>query len=112
MIAVRGRIVSLLLIVVVMGLFSPIALAQGVTVTASAFQWHEASHLHTCLELVAAGLGVTVLPAVPGRESVVCRTLDPAPPSLEFVFAYRDDLSPEALRDVLRAAREAVRTPA
>jgi len=35
MIAVRGRIVSLLLIVMLMGLFSPIALAQGVTVTAS-----------------------------------------------------------------------------
>jgi LPXTG-motif cell wall-anchored protein len=35
MLAVRGRIVSLLLIVMLMGLFSPIALAQGVTVTAS-----------------------------------------------------------------------------
>jgi len=73
---------------------------------------HEASHLHTCLELIAAGLGVTVLPAVPGRDSIVCRTLEPVPPSLDFVFAHREDLSPDMLREVLRAARAAVRTPA
>ena len=73
---------------------------------------HEASHLHTCLELVASGLGVSVLPAVPGRASIACRTLEPAAPSLDFVFAHRDDLSPDALREVLRAARAAVRTPA
>ena len=73
---------------------------------------HEANHLHTCLELIAAGLGVTILPAVPGRTSVVCRPIEPAPPSLDFVFAYREDLSQDALRDVLRAARAAVRVPA
>jgi DNA-binding transcriptional LysR family regulator len=73
---------------------------------------HETSHLHTCLELVAAGLGVTFLPAVAGREAVVSRTLDPAPAPLDFVFAYREDLSPAPLREVLRIARAAVRTPA
>jgi len=73
---------------------------------------HEAAHLHTCLELVGAGLGVTVMPAPPRRASLACRPLEPAPPSLEFVFAHRDDLSPDTLGEVLGAARAALRTPA
>jgi DNA-binding transcriptional LysR family regulator len=70
---------------------------------------HETSHLHTCLELVAAGLGVTVLPSVPGREAVACRPLEGAVASLDFVFAYREDLSSDSLREFISAARAATR---
>ena len=72
---------------------------------------HEASHLHTCLELVAAGAGVTLVPAVPGRQAIVFRPLEPASPSLDFAVAYREDLATEALRDFVRIARAALRGP-
>jgi DNA-binding transcriptional LysR family regulator len=73
---------------------------------------HEASHLHTCLELVTAGLGVTLMPAVEGREGVVFRPLEPSAPVLDFAVVYREDLSAEGLQDFLRTARAAVRAPA
>lgn len=72
---------------------------------------HEASHLHTCLGLVAAGLGVTLVPAAPGvRERVAFRPIDPAPPGLEFVVAYREDLPARNLQAFLQHARAALRT--
>jgi DNA-binding transcriptional LysR family regulator len=73
---------------------------------------HEASHLQTALELVVAGLGATILPLVPGRQGIACRPLEPAPPAMEFAFVYREDLSPDSLREILRLARGAVRTVA
>jgi DNA-binding transcriptional LysR family regulator len=70
---------------------------------------HEASHLHTCLELVAAGAGVTLMPAAAGRQTVVFRAIDHSAVSLEFVAAYREDLATDALREFVRAARTALR---
>jgi DNA-binding transcriptional LysR family regulator len=74
---------------------------------------HETSHLHTCLGLVAAGLGVTLMPATPGtREPVVFRPIEPAPPALDFVVAYREDLSARNLQSFLQTARAALRSSA
>jgi DNA-binding transcriptional LysR family regulator len=72
---------------------------------------HEASHLHTCLELVAAGAGITFMPAAPGRQAIVFRPLEPASVALDFAVAYRDDLATDGLRDFVRLARSALRAP-
>ena len=70
---------------------------------------HEASHLHTCLDLVGAGLGVTLMPMVAPREAVVFRRLEPSVAALDFAVVYREDLSAEAAQSFLRTARAAVR---
>jgi DNA-binding transcriptional LysR family regulator len=70
---------------------------------------HETSHLHACLGLVAAGLGVSVLPSS-ASKSVLFRTIEPAAASLDFVAAYRQDLAAQAVQTFLRTARAALRT--
>ncbi len=70
---------------------------------------YEASQLHTCLELVAAGLGVTVMPAPGRRDGVVVRPIDTAVPPIEFVVAHRGDVPVTALQPFVRAARTALR---
>jgi DNA-binding transcriptional LysR family regulator len=70
---------------------------------------HETSHLQTCVELVAAGVGVSLLPAVPGRPGVAFRPLDPTAATLDFVVAYRDGAANDALREVVRTARAGLR---
>jgi DNA-binding transcriptional LysR family regulator len=73
---------------------------------------HEASSLHACLGLVGAGLGVSVLPESPSApKTVLLRTIEPAPLTLDFVAAYREDLSAQAVQAFLRTARTALRTP-
>jgi DNA-binding transcriptional LysR family regulator len=60
---------------------------------------------------VAAGLGVSLLPAAPtAPQGVVFRPIEPPSPALDFVLAYRADLSSERVPALLRTARAALRT--
>jgi DNA-binding transcriptional LysR family regulator len=69
---------------------------------------HESTHLYTNLGLVAAGLGVSLLPASIAnlqRAGVVYRALEPPVPSVDFGMVWRsDDVSPTLHRfaDVVR----------
>lgn len=69
---------------------------------------HEATHLYTYLGLVAAGLGVSLLPSSVAhlqRAGVVYRPLEPPAPSMELGMIWRaDDMSATLLRfvDVVR----------
>jgi DNA-binding transcriptional LysR family regulator len=73
---------------------------------------HETDSIQTNLGLVAAGLGVSLLPASIRklqRAGVVYRPLAPPAPHVEMAVAYaREELSP-TLGAFLRVLREVVR---
>jgi len=69
-----------------------------------------ASHLHTCIALVAAGLGVALLPAASQgghANGVVYRHLAGPTPRLEIGMVYRRDDPSAVLRKFLASARDA-----
>jgi DNA-binding transcriptional LysR family regulator len=74
---------------------------------------HEADHPDALLGYVAAGLGIALVPAsfqVVARPGVVYRPLEPTPPKMEMLLAWRrNDLS-AAGQAFLNIARETVKT--
>jgi DNA-binding transcriptional LysR family regulator len=78
---------------------------------------HEANPLHLIIGLVAAGLGFALLPASVRnlqRPDVVYRPLEPQPPKVEVVAAWRRDEPSPVLRAFLGVMRDVVsqHTPA
>jgi DNA-binding transcriptional LysR family regulator len=75
----------------------------GVTATVRC----QASQVHTCAALVAAGLGVGLLPAAPhdARGGVVYRRLVGPTPRLELGFVFRRDDPSEVLHAFFANAR-------
>jgi DNA-binding transcriptional LysR family regulator len=77
---------------------------EGVTLNVR----HEASHTLTVLALVAAGLGVTLLPfgGQYARSGVVFRRLVPTPPLFEIALAWRQQNESGLLQRFIETIRE------
>jgi DNA-binding transcriptional LysR family regulator len=76
---------------------------------------HEAEHPHGVLSLVAAGLGISIVPMSAGvivRSGLRHRPLDPAGPQLELSVAWRQGQQSPALRAFLDVARATTRAAA
>ncbi len=72
---------------------------------------HEADHLQTVIRMVAAGSGVSLVPASARKireHRVVYRSLHPPPPNLETAVAWRRDNASPMLTEFVEVARRAL----